>query len=968
MQGVFEQLDQAGYLAARLLLSHLWQTTVLFAAVGLLSYFLRSQSASVRRGLWLTALLVAPTLPFLSPLITQFGAPHVRVLVLPSYSRPPASQLPDYVKATAWNWHEPAPDLEETLLHPATVQPDRSSKNASQEFPWAMLAVLYVSGVCAFLISTCLGRWRIRQWRRTSRPLSDPRILRAYKQARKLLDLRRGVSVRESSEVTSPLTVGHLRPLVLMPTGIGKRLTDEQLLAIATHELAHVRRYDSLVLMGVALVRALLFFHPLVWVASRRVSCLIEETADETVLATTHQPLAYAKLLVHFAEGLSTARNAAGLAAGIVLTRSTFVQRVEAILSDRSSRVRQVTRVALATILGAVTAAVVLAVAVPLSDRGEAAQATPHSGILGYLYRATNLNRTLEIGIGREYPTLKAALAASRPGDTLQIAEGAVLKEHITITHSLQIVGETPQIPQLVGGIRFTAPGGNLAVHGLHVSNPQQSGIFIDNATGASVSLSGCNLVQNNGRGIHVDANQVELRIIGSNIADNASRGVEVSSSIQRYGTDVEIDGCCIARNGRSSPTNDPQRGRAIEFNSLADGSLKVNNSFICVTEDGANDRAIQLDCANLKNLDISFVNSSVHAPTYNPVTREGNNEGIGFKIKSATATVNIEHCLVRGFRHTAEFKSRGCQALVHISDSEFSGFANGRGLIFEDLTGKVVVENVVLAGNPGPRPAGGDEALRIRYCSNLDVQIHNVSTTNTEEAITIDRCPDLASVSIADVVLRSGSGNGHQALKLLANEISSIKVENANIQGFRTGLECFALGSQQSLSVTNSSFLSNRRAVHFLGQEGSYSNELLLDQCVFLPGATSETNPIIRVADLGSLDSRLILRRSLLSNNESPIIRSDDRSMATLDLEENIFDTDTNPPLLLEGAGEVDNRLTLWAFPERDRIAGLVSSSDDFPANFPGREMRAGSSVARMDESNMMNLILDDRPRGRTR
>ena len=50
-------------------------------------------------------------------------------------------------------------------------------------------------------------------------------------------------------------------------------------------------------------MRAVLFFHPLVWLACRQVSALAEETAcDDAVLDATGEPLSYAKMLARLAE------------------------------------------------------------------------------------------------------------------------------------------------------------------------------------------------------------------------------------------------------------------------------------------------------------------------------------------------------------------------------------------------------------------------------------------------------------------------------------------------------------------------------------------------------------------------------------------------------------------------------------------------------------------------------------------
>jgi len=75
-------------------------------------------------------------------------------------------------------------------------------------------------------------------------------------------------------------------------------------------------------------------------------------------------------MLKRFAEGLPRRALATELAAGIVLSKSAFLRRVEAILSPRRAQIRRLSCLALiATILGAVIS-LALAAALPLGEKG----------------------------------------------------------------------------------------------------------------------------------------------------------------------------------------------------------------------------------------------------------------------------------------------------------------------------------------------------------------------------------------------------------------------------------------------------------------------------------------------------------------------------------------------------------------------------------------------------------------------
>ena len=91
---------------------------------------------------------------------------------------------------------------------------------------------------------------------------------------------------------------------MLLPVGFASGLSAGELGAMAAHEVAHVRRGDALVLEAVSVLRALLFFHPLVWLASRQVAALAEQAADDAALAAIGEPTRYARMLARLAVAL----------------------------------------------------------------------------------------------------------------------------------------------------------------------------------------------------------------------------------------------------------------------------------------------------------------------------------------------------------------------------------------------------------------------------------------------------------------------------------------------------------------------------------------------------------------------------------------------------------------------------------------------------------------------------------------
>jgi biotin carboxyl carrier protein len=93
-----------------------------------------------------------------------------------------------------------------------------------------------------------------------------------------------------------------LRPMILIPASLLTGLNSEQLTAVLTHELAHIRRYDHLFLLIQRLIEALLFFHPAVWYLGRCIARERENSCDDQALAAGTDRLVYSLSLLRVAE------------------------------------------------------------------------------------------------------------------------------------------------------------------------------------------------------------------------------------------------------------------------------------------------------------------------------------------------------------------------------------------------------------------------------------------------------------------------------------------------------------------------------------------------------------------------------------------------------------------------------------------------------------------------------------------
>lgn len=187
---------------------------------------------------------------------------------------------------------------------------------------WTAAAAVWTAGAAFLLARVAVGAVGVARLRRTAR-------------ARGRLLARRGrVPVIVTDAVAVPATAGWLRPVVLLPAPAAAWPAAERD-AVVAHELAHVRRGDAWTLLAAAVVQALHWPNPLVWIAARQMRAASEEACDAAVVAAGTHPADYARLLVRLARGAAPLPPLLpGMASATGLSR-----RVEVLLRGRARTV-----------------------------------------------------------------------------------------------------------------------------------------------------------------------------------------------------------------------------------------------------------------------------------------------------------------------------------------------------------------------------------------------------------------------------------------------------------------------------------------------------------------------------------------------------------------------------------------------------------------------------------------------------
>jgi beta-lactamase regulating signal transducer with metallopeptidase domain len=144
------------------------------------------------------------------------------------------------------------------------------------------------------------------------------------------LGINKKISVFENHKISSPLTYGWLKPIILFPIGWVNQLTTEEVEQILLHEIAHIIRYDFIVNIVVAIINTLFYYHPAIWILNKKLNFERELACDEMVIKLQSNPLSYSKTLVKISE-MSIAKNN-GVALSFAKNKSELFKRIENIL------------------------------------------------------------------------------------------------------------------------------------------------------------------------------------------------------------------------------------------------------------------------------------------------------------------------------------------------------------------------------------------------------------------------------------------------------------------------------------------------------------------------------------------------------------------------------------------------------------------------------------------------------------
>jgi multidrug efflux pump subunit AcrA (membrane-fusion protein) len=288
------------------------RSSTLILTGAIILWVLRVKDSSIRLAAWTAILFASLAIPTLTTALPKLPLAIMRV----------APHPPD----------APAISAPVRINLPSGTPVESPPPSVPGHFDWTSAALLaYVLVALALLLRLSVGLAISLRLLRNSRA-TDRTI--------------KGIDIRESDRVSAPVTLGIIRPAIVLPTD-WSQWQSAKLDAVLAHERSHIQRYDPAIQLLSAIHRALLWHSPLSWLLHRRIVQVAEEASDDAAIAATSDRALYAELLLEFIQrGLRTAHWH-----GVPMARyGRADQRIHRIL-DATALSHGVTRWSLAAIL-----------------------------------------------------------------------------------------------------------------------------------------------------------------------------------------------------------------------------------------------------------------------------------------------------------------------------------------------------------------------------------------------------------------------------------------------------------------------------------------------------------------------------------------------------------------------------------------------------------------------------------------
>jgi beta-lactamase regulating signal transducer with metallopeptidase domain len=279
----------------------LFKWTCLLALGWAAHWILRHRHARWRLILWRSILCFGLALP----LLHFFPVPGLKIpitidaadttgFVGPTSPVSFVNPIQPAVSAMAQSTHTPlsAPSSSSAKILPPSASPKPVS--------WGgILLAIWVLGCVFGAFRLFRLQFQLSHLRKNCRSIPD--LQRLATQIQNRLNVRREIDVKISEAVSSPFVCGLLRPAIILPQTLAQNLSPDEMSALLSHEIAHLRQHDLFWCVVWRWMKAICWFHPLVWNVPAAHNLACEQEADRVAQGQLEDEDSYAQMLARLA-------------------------------------------------------------------------------------------------------------------------------------------------------------------------------------------------------------------------------------------------------------------------------------------------------------------------------------------------------------------------------------------------------------------------------------------------------------------------------------------------------------------------------------------------------------------------------------------------------------------------------------------------------------------------------------------
>lgn len=301
------------------LVTQTWQVAAVAMVVLFLARTVAKNRPHLAHALWLLVLLKVLTPPVWSAPTSPFSWLGMTSIANPvAVQEEPLGPEPGFSAPVNANTrfdttnHFPSPQqtIESAPLDSSIVAAGHSLESGesiasllpvpSSPIDWSVLLTwLWIAGAIAGATVLLVRYSLFIFWIRRTREIEFEHVSDLARQLSSRLGIRSRVRVKILESPVGPVVLGLFRPTVVLPAAIVRGKSADELAPLLAHELIHFRRGDLWWALLQALAKNLLWFHPLVHLAERRVTREAERSCDEETIASLGcSPAAYARCLL----------------------------------------------------------------------------------------------------------------------------------------------------------------------------------------------------------------------------------------------------------------------------------------------------------------------------------------------------------------------------------------------------------------------------------------------------------------------------------------------------------------------------------------------------------------------------------------------------------------------------------------------------------------------------------------------